>query len=342
MKFIKKLSLLIITVLLFYTFYSYTEVNKEFVQYNKKYSNVKLVTSFQTLNNNYYMFDINHIFNYDKNGYPIYNVNGNDIIHPTQLIHSGLDKLSQYNENKDQVQLDSAITYGKYLLNSIKTRKFNNIEYGIIPIDFFNKHYPFAGNSWISSMTQGQALSFFLRLHQVSQKAEFLQAATLIFNSFQVPLSSGGVVFEKNGFLWTEEVVSIPPTHILNGNIFALLGIYDYWLVTQDERAHSLFHKGIESIRESLERYSFGKWSYYDDPVTGWAGLSHPGYQVLHPILLDILYNITGDSTFQEYSQRWREGQDSVWAKVNYVFLKNYFRMWRIINRNNYTTIPYE
>ena len=49
------------------------------------------------------------------------------------------------------------------------------------------------------------------------------------FQSFQRPVSDGGVLVEDDrGHVWIEEYLVDPPSHILNGFIWALWGVYDY------------------------------------------------------------------------------------------------------------------
>jgi hypothetical protein len=55
-----------------------------------------------------------------------------------------------------------------------------------------------------------------------------------------------------------------PPAHILNGFIFALFGLYDYYRVTQDEHALELFNAGIETLRSKLHLYDTGRVTRYD------------------------------------------------------------------------------
>lgn len=49
---------------------------------------------------------------------------------------------------------------------------------------------------------------------------------------------------------------------VLNGMIFALEGIYDFWLITGDDMARMIFEKGILALRAELPRYDAWGWSY--------------------------------------------------------------------------------
>ena len=45
----------------------------------------------------------------------------------------------------------------------------------------------------------------------------------------------GGVTYtDREGYKWFEEAIVEPPTHVLNGFIWATWGVYDYFLHTGD------------------------------------------------------------------------------------------------------------
>ena len=54
------------------------------------------------------------------------------------------------------------------------------------------------------------------------------------------------------------------PTHILNGFIWALWGIYDYWLLSSDKNIKILFDKYCDTLSNNIDRYDIGYWSLYE------------------------------------------------------------------------------
>ena len=44
---------------------------------------------------------------------------------------------------------------------------------------------------------------------------------------------------DEHGNLWFEEYIVSPPTHILNGFMWAAWGVYDYFLATGDPTAQA-------------------------------------------------------------------------------------------------------
>ena len=43
-----------------------------------------------------------------------------------------------------------------------------------------------------------------------------------------------------------------------------VMGFYDYWLITNDNKVYQLFKQYIKTIKENLQRYDLGYWSLYE------------------------------------------------------------------------------
>ena len=102
---------------------------------------------------------------------------------------------------------------------------------------------------WYSALAQGQGISVLVRAHKESGDARYLDAAQRAFASFRQPIANGGVAFtDAAGDLWFEEYIVSPPTHILNGFIWAAWGVYDYFLATRDLSAQELFARAVRTF----------------------------------------------------------------------------------------------
>jgi len=95
---------------------------------------------------------------------------------------------------------------------------------------------------WYSGMAQGIALAGFVRLHELTGEAKWLQAAHDTYASFLVPRQTGKpwVAVVENGLLWLEEYPWVPYDHTFNGHNFAIWGLYDYWRLTGSPDAMEL------------------------------------------------------------------------------------------------------
>ena len=128
---------------------------------------------------------------------------------------------------------------------------------------------------------------------------------------------NGGVKYiDEDGYMWFEEVIMKPATHILNGFIWALWGIHDYWLETKDVIAKDLFNKGVKTLKKNLYRYDNGFWSTYDLTKTKFPGIASWYYHNLHIAQLKIMYKLTNEKIFLEYAEKWEKYQKKFSFKI--------------------------
>ena len=124
--------------------------------------------------------------------------------------------------------------------------------------------------------------------------------------SFFKPVAEGGVTFtDEQGDIWFEEYIVSPPTHILNGFIWAAWGIYDYFLATRDHSAQDLFARAVGTLTRNLDRYDLGFWSLYEQSGTRLPMVASPFYHQLHVVQLRAMHRLTGEETFARVADRW-------------------------------------
>lgn len=159
---------------------------------------------------------------------------------------------------------------------------------------------------WYSALAQGQGISVLVRAHKESGKSRYLDAARQALACFQKPIDQGGVTFtDESGDLWFEEYIVSPPTHILNGFIWALWGVYDYWLATREPSAQELFSKGVRTLLGNLDRYDLGFWSLYEQAGTRLPMVASAFYHWLHIVQLRVMRRLTGEEAFTRVADRW-------------------------------------
>jgi heparosan-N-sulfate-glucuronate 5-epimerase len=159
---------------------------------------------------------------------------------------------------------------------------------------------------WYSGLAQGQGVSLLLRAHAHSGDEKYLRAAEQAFAPLTRPVAEGGVLFEdekKN--LWIEEYLVDPPTHILNGFMWALWGVFDYWLARADSAAKNIFDRGVDTLLLNLPRFDTGYWSLYEQSGTRLKMLASPFYHQLHVVQLRVMSRLTGDARFVAVADRW-------------------------------------
>ncbi len=159
---------------------------------------------------------------------------------------------------------------------------------------------------WISGMYQGQAISLYLRVHQLLGKEEYLETAKLIFNSFQYGYEEGGFKrIDENGYLWFEEYPTSIPSYVLNGFIYSIFGIYDFYRVTKDEKALALWNECLDTLKTNLHKYDVWYWSVYDQLKE--QLVSYYYQKNVHVPLMHIMYQLTGDEVYNYYAMKWEK-----------------------------------
>lgn len=130
-------------------------------------------------------------------------------------------------------------------------------------------HFPYPHSlplpaPWCSAMAQGQGASLLVRLHGHTGEQRFAEAARAALAPLEVPSASGGVQALLDGRPFPEEYPTKPPSHVLNGAIFALWGLRDVAVGLDEPDARRQFEQGAETLAQSLHRWDTGRWSLYD------------------------------------------------------------------------------
>jgi hypothetical protein len=181
---------------------------------------------------------------------------------------------------------------------------------------------------WYSGLAQGQGISLLVRAHQETGDPRYLEAAELAFRSFLISTDAGGILFTDDaGDLWFEEYVVAPPTHILNGFIWAAWGVYDYFLATGSREAVSLFAGAVKTLRANLDRYDLGFWSLYEQSRTRLPMIASPFYHKLHVTQLRVMHKITQEQFFADYADRWEKYARSRSKRTRALCYKGAFKL---------------
>lgn len=181
---------------------------------------------------------------------------------------------------------------------------------------------------WYSALAQGQGISLLVRAYRKTGANAYLEAAERVFKSFLKSTHEGGVAFrDDRGNLWFEEYIVSPPTHILNGFIWAAWGIYDYFLATQSQPARDLFEQAVTTLRANLDRYDLGFWSLYEKSNTVLPMVASPFYHRLHVVQLRVMHRMTGDEVFARYADKWETYTRSRAKRTRALCYKSAFKL---------------
>ena len=181
---------------------------------------------------------------------------------------------------------------------------------------------------WFSALAQGQGISLLVRAGKESGDASYLEAAKRALASFQRSTEHGGVAFTDDaGDLWFEEYIVSPPTHILNGFIWALWGVYDYFLATQDDVAHDLYARGVRTLQHNLDSYDLGFWSLYEQSGTRLPMVASRFYHSLHIVQLRVMHHLTSEDFFARVADRWENYARSRANRARALCYKSVFKL---------------
>lgn len=234
----------------------------------------------------------------DNEGLKIFPYKGKNYYHPVQMAEQVFLYLNLYNLKKDKKYLLEAEKYGQKI-EKIAEKKDNR---WLFPykFDFLLHNIPgeLMKAPWYSAMAQGQILSAYCRLYRETKKEKYLKTANKIFAGFfefEEKSKKWITAIDNNNFLWLEEYPFTPHSHALNGFIFALFGLYDYWLLTNSKDAKILLLGALTTIERNIIRFrNQGDISYYC--------LKHQKmsakYHKVHIWQLKKLYEITSEKYF--------------------------------------------
>ncbi len=181
---------------------------------------------------------------------------------------------------------------------------------------------------WYSGLAQGQGISLLVRAHRSTGDLTYLHAAQLAFAAFLKTIEAGGVMFvDGAGNRWVEEYIVSPPTHILNGFIWASWGIYDYGLATGDLGARKLFNAAWQTIAKNISSYDTRYWSLYEQAGVRLKMLASPFYHRLHIAQLRVLHRLTGDEVFCRWADRWESYARSPIKRTRALAHKSIFKL---------------
>lgn len=155
-------------------------------------------------------------------------------------------------------------------------------------------NYELAGASvpWISGLAQGEALSIFARAELIEPGA-WVGNFTPISDWLARPVNEGGTLDHlPDGSPFFEEYPGSRHRHVLNGCLYAVVGLMDCNRIEFDSYRSELANAVLDGIERNLRAWERKGWSLYEfpDPSGGAvANFNTPGYQLVHIALLQYI-----------------------------------------------------
>jgi heparosan-N-sulfate-glucuronate 5-epimerase len=163
---------------------------------------------------------------------------------------------------------------------------------------------------WISCIAQGEAASVLTRAYRLTGSEEYLEKSRRAVEWLLIPEASGGLMSQlPDGSPFLEEYPATEYRHVLNGCLYAAVGLSDHVRVTSDARAQDFFARLVDGIGRNLQAWDYRGWSTYDYPYEPGRprNLNSMTYQVLQVVLLRYLAERAGNDRVREVAERWAE-----------------------------------
>lgn len=264
---------------------------------------------------------------YDAGGIPLLNYHGTIGLqyNPIAIAQWGLGNFNLFVRTGEEKRLKHALRAADWLVANLETNGHG--------VAVWHHHFDWEYRQplrapWYSALAQGQGISLLVRAFKVTQGPAYAEAAERAFWAFLLEVGKGGVSIRgATGEMWFEEYLVDPPSHILNGFLWASWGVYDYALATGDEAAHKLFAAAARTAVTNLDRYDVGYWSLYELSQTRLPMLASPFYHSLHVVQLDVMHRLTGEARFRTVAQRWDSYGRHAPHRLRALLIKTLFKL---------------
>lgn len=264
---------------------------------------------------------LNYPERFDNNGIPLWKTNDEPYFHhPIVICQYALgvfEHLYQKNFSDEELKIKflKQADWLKDNYSRIHCGKIWNIYYDI-PLYGITK-------PWYSALAQGEAVSVLTRANLLTNDKSYLELAEEAIKPFFVEVKDGGLLNYFNSIPVYEEYPSpIRTVGVLNGFMFSLFGLYDLYLAAKSKNAEELFLRGIDSLKKLLPFYDTGYWAryfIYDYPKKYVASFT---YISLMYEQLKVLYHLTDEKLFLQYSEKWKSYTEKRLNKLKALFEK--------------------
>ncbi|MEK7727759.1 MAG: D-glucuronyl C5-epimerase family protein [candidate division KSB1 bacterium] len=223
------------------------------------------------------------------------------VYNPITVAQYGLHQLSVFAHTHDSHARAEALLMADWLVAHLRAWR-SDLHAWVFDFDL-----PFYGPAapWISALAQGQGISLLLRACAVNHHPSYEEACRRAVAAFYHRIEAGGVARNfPEGALAFEEYPTREPSLVLNGILFALLGLLDYATYFSDTRARSCFEAGMLGVKKNLLRYDTGYWNFYD--LHRSRRLASPMYVDIHARLLRAFAALLADDELARVAKKWR------------------------------------
>ncbi|MDW0157269.1 MAG: D-glucuronyl C5-epimerase family protein, partial [Nitrososphaeraceae archaeon] len=170
------------------------------------------------------------------------------------------------------------------------------VDYHLIPYNYNWQFYSNISAPWYGCEAQSKAMLVTAKKYNETGDSKYLQFSKKVFNGLNSPVLNQdgwllGVVAENNN------------AAILNSQLFCVANLMTYYEYTGDERALTLFQKGVDVLEKNINDLSVDCGTYYSLSKDRFVShQQHPEYMKM----LERLYLMTGSNTLKNTLDDWQ------------------------------------
>lgn len=257
-----------------------------------------------------YYNDLSHKVNwslgFDNNGIPlIQDSEGNKLYFTITIAQYGLGCYDKYLETKEKKYLDKFFIISDYLINTQDEMGGYDVSKSLA--------------CKYSSMAQGEAISVLLRAYSKTNESKYLEKAKNAYMCMIRLVDNLGTQRIKNGDIYYEEyALENKEATVLNGWIFSIFGLIDYFQIVPTKEVERLLKLSIESLYKNLKYYDKNGWSYYSLNQK----IASPFYHKLHINQLKVLNDLYPDFRCKEILKKWEKNDKKKFIKLKMIIKK--------------------
>jgi heparosan-N-sulfate-glucuronate 5-epimerase len=244
---------------------------------------------------------------------------------PIAIAQWGLGNFNLYRRTGQLARRERYLRAADWLVSNLKPND-NGVPVWQHAFDWEYRDLLKAG--WYSALSQGQGVSLLCRAHRDTGRDVYFEGAQAAFRSLMLEVKDGGVKLEEGpDGAWLEESIVDPPTHILNGFLWALWGVHDYAVLSGDREARGLLEACARTVRRNVASFDCGFWSLYEHSGTRLPMLASPFYHGLHISQLSITARLLDMPELTRWAEQWQEYGRSALCRRRALMQKAAFKL---------------
>ena len=247
-------------------------------------------------------------YRHDENGIPMTNIGDQELVYfPIDIMNFGLAYFDYYLLHDDKTCLEECIKISNWCC-SVQSSNGAWDCFGPVKSSIYT----------VSCLGQGLGASLLIRVYIATNNIFYLNQAKKALDFMLLPIDWGGTTVYENENCYLEEYPQKNRRSVLNGWIFSIFGLWDYYQVTRDSKYYDIMLQTKTSLCNTLKQYDFKYWSYYDLEKM----IASPHYQQIHYCLLEVMYEMFHDEAFDLYSKKWRKQYNNLPCKIFAISIK--------------------